>query len=373
MADINVKRFVDINIVANPVTTSSGIRDTIVLFTPEGTLGQDVVIETLAAAQARYSVQSAPITRQYLTVFFNNGGVKCRVIEGKDIGDVTGDAIKALANEYILIAFAASNEIVTVEEEEMKKVELAYSVLKNIAISRAADTTIYGINEKIILARSEDFSDITSVENFAVKYSTVVGAEMTMAAYLSRIDVYRSNSVEDYAFTQETLVAENVTDTDYETLTNNGYNVDIVFAGATRNMNGNMKDRLDLVNNFVRIILHQTLTSKLSLLLAQKLKNNSSISRIYSTIAQELEEYNKCGYLTGDKVWTDDDLIYTYNQQQYVIVTSGTPLTSGYLIKVLPFTALTAEDKQAHKAPPIYIIIADQYGIRQITIQGEVL
>lgn len=373
MADINVKRFVDINIVANPVTTSSGIRDTVVLFTPEGTLGQDVVIETLTAAQARYSVESAPITRQYLTIFFNNGGVKCRVIEGMDIGDVTGDVIAALDNQYILIAFAASNEVVTFDGVDTKKVEVAYAALKTIAIARAANTSIYGVNEKILLARSEVMSDTSKVENFAVKYATTVGAEMTIGAYLSRIDVYKTDSVTDYAFTQETLTAENITDTEYETLTNNGYNVDIVFAGSVRNMNGNMKDGLDLVNNFVRIILHQTLTAKLSLLLAQKLKNNSSISRIYSAIAQELEEYKKCGYLTGDKVWTDNDLIYTYNQQSYLIVSSGTPLVNGYLIKVLPFSALTAAEKAAHKAPPIYIIIADQYGIRQITIQGEVL
>ena len=39
----------------------------------------------------------------------------------------------------------------------------------------------------------------------------------------------------------------------------------------------------------------------------------------------------------------------------------------------LPLSALTENDRAARKAPPIYVIIADQYGIRAITVNGEII
>ena len=218
-----------------------------------------------------------------------------------------------------------------------------------------------------------DTIDKDAVANFGVKYSTVLGAEMTIAAYLSRVNVYRTNTVADYMFTQEALTDEKVDDTTFGSILDENMNVDVYLAGAVRNMGGNLKNGADLINSYVKIILHQTLTERLLDLLTTKIKGARGLAQIYATVAQELEAYRSCGYLTTDKVWTDEDLTTTYNGQTYTIITKGTPLLLGYSIKILPLSSLTLVDKTERKTPPIYIIIADQYGIRKITINGEVI
>lgn len=363
MSEINLKRFVDINIQTDVNRVLSGTRDTVVLFTGEGTASTIREISSLAEANTYYTSQAAPTTRAYLTVFFNNGGIKCKVVEGVAYSSVTADMIANLENEEILVACAVPDT----------NREAGYAALKSLAQTRASSAEIYGINEKILLARTNVNSDTSSIKNFAVKFSNYLGAEMTIAAYLTQVDVYKTDTVHDYSYTSESLTYEDITDTNFGTTQDNNMNIDIYLAGASRNIGGNLKDGNDVVNEFVRIVLHQTLTDRLIQLLATKLKSNTGISQIYTTIAQELENYRVCGYLTTDKVWSEDDLVMTYNDRQYTIIESGTALLTGYNIKILPFSSLTAADKAARKAPPIYVIIADQYGIRKITITGEVI
>ncbi len=364
MAEINLKRFVDIDIQSKVTRAVSGTRNVMVLYTPEGTGGNTKTINSLTEAETTYTSTNYSETLKYLKVFFNNGGVSCSVIEGKGSDTITADDIKNLPNEYIVVSCVkgAKNEIDTV-----------YANLKSLATTLATDASVYGINEKIIVARTVTNSDETSVKNFGVKYSKVEGAEMTIGAYLTQINVYKQDTVKDYSFTQETIVAESLADADFETIINNNMNVDIMLVDAARNAGGNLKDGSELTNSFVKIVLHQTLTERLTQLLVQKIKNSSGISQIYSIIAQELEFYKSAGYITLDKVWNSADLDVSYNGETYTIVQQGTALINGYVIKVLPISSLTEADKSAHKAPPIYVVLADQYGIRQITINGEVI
>lgn len=360
MANINLKRFVDVNIEKHTDSAFTGTRDTVVLYTPDGEKDTKNLITSYSEALAKYSNKEN--TLAYLKVFFDNGGAKVLVVEGYAYSALTADIIKELEDKYILIA-----AVVPIDN-----VSDGYTKLKEIATTRATDTTIYGVNEKFILART-NANDATTVENFCVKYSNVLGAEMAIAAYLTRIDVYGQDTVRDYMFTQEVLTPEVITDDTYETIINNNMNIDIELANATRNCGGNCKDGSDITNTYVRIILHQTLTNKLLVLLTEKIKGGAGISKIYNAISQELNSYLTCGYLTTDKTWTDDNLVVNYNDEQYTIIEKNTALTNGYYVKVLPFTALTDADKASRKAPPIYVIIADQYTIRQITIVGEVI
>lgn len=369
MSGINVKRFVDIDIKTNVISGIVGTRDTVVLFTPEGTEGTQNLISSMAEAVETYGLTTT--TLAYLTVFFNNGGVKCLVIEGTAYSAITSSMLKDLNDEYILVVSAIPTANITA----------GYSAMKTLATTRNSDTSIYGVNEKIIITRSNVFNDTASIKNFVVKYSQTLGAEMTIAAYLTRINVYKQDTVYDYAFTAETLgfdeneqpIYEDINDNDFGTLISNNYNVDINLADTVVNMGGNCKNGADITNTYVNIILHQTLTTRLTRLLQQKIKNSSGLAQIYTVTAQELEEYKNAGYLTTDKIWTKDDLTIVYNNQTYTIITKGTPLVTGYYIKVLPLSSLTEADKLARKTPPIYIVIADQYGIRQITINGEVI
>lgn len=374
MNDIDVRRFVDINIKQHVETQISGTRDTLVLYTHEGTSGKisgnttttisdKEILASWAAASTIYTVESFPDTNAYLSMYFQNNGARVIVVEAVDYEELTAEMIKSLDNKYILVGLCSAKA----------NAESAYAALKAIATSRESDSNIYGVNEKIIFARTETSSDNSSISNFASKYSKVYGAEMTMAAYLSGIDVYGVSTVNDYMYTAESIDEEVLTDELYETLVLNNMNVDTYFAGNVRNLGGNLKNGADLTNSYVRIILHQTLTDRLLELLVTKIKNVDGVGKIYATISKELENYRTCGYLSTDKIWTDQTMTVTVNGKQYAIIEEGTPLTDGYVVQVLPMSALTDADKAARKAPPIYVIIADQYGIRAITVNGEII
>ena len=374
MNDIDVRRFVDINIKQHVETQISGTRDVLVLYTHEGvlgkisgntvtTIGTNEILTSFAAASAIYKLDTFPDTNTYLSMYFQNSGAKVVVIEGIDYTDLTSEMISSLSNEFILIGLCAA----------AANVELAYAKLKTIATTRETDANVYGVNEKIIFGRTADVDDISSIMNFASKYSTVYGAEMTMAAYLSGINVYGVSTVNDYMYTAERIKEEVLTDTIYEQLTLNNMNVDTFFAGNVRNLGGNLKNGADMTNSYVRIILHQTMTERLLELLVTKIKNLDGVGKIYATLSKELENYRSCGYLSTDKIWTDKTLTVLINGKQYTIIDEGTPLTNGYVIQVLPMSALTEADKAARKAPPIYVIIADQYGVRAITVNGEII
>lgn len=388
MSNIDLKKFVNINIQSHVTSVSDGTRSTVVLFTPEGTADNVVTINSLD--EATYAETSD--TYAYLKQFFDNGGIKVEVHEGIGYNSLTKTMITNLDNDKIVIACAVP----------AANLEDGYVALKNLAASLETDSNVYGINEKVILASTHvDFATlidpslnadyIAKVKNFVVKYSSVIGAEMSIAAYLSQINIDYTDSVQDYAFTQEVLSyydstsssptyqtwvvtnGENIITANYDILQSDNMNVDVYLANAVRNCGGNCKDGSDVVNNYVRIILHQTLTDQLLQLLTQKIKSTTGISKLYSVIAQELERYLNCGYLTTDKIWTDKSLVITRNEINYTIINKGDALINGYLIKILPMSSLTSAEKAAHQTPPIYVIIADQYGIRKITINGEVI
>lgn len=374
MNDIDVRRFVDINIKQHIETQISGTRDTVILYTHEGTLGKisgnttavitnDEKIASWSQANTIYNAVNFPDTNAYLSMYFQNAGARIVVIEGINYDALTYEMINSLDNEYILIANCSRAANATEQ----------YAKLKEIASTRESSNTVYGVNEKIILGRTTTIDDTDVISNFASKYSNVYGAEMTMAAYLSGIDVYGNSTVNDYMYTAESIKEEVLTDATYATLVQNNINVDTYFAGNVRNLGGNLKNGADFTNSYVRIILHQTLTNRLLTLLVTKLKNADGVGKIYAAISKELENYRTCGYLSTDKIWTDESMIVTVNSNRYTIIERGTPLTNGYIVKVLPMSALTENDRAERKAPPIYVVIADQYGIRAITVNGEII
>lgn len=352
---IDLKQFVDINIVPHVTANAKGTRNA-VLFTSEGSSGTPIVINDLNDVTTKLSEMTN--TSKFATVFVEHGGTNLKVICGK--ATLSKADIASLDTSDVVVAYYSTT---------------GTNTLVAAAKAYESDSSVYGVNEKIFVsagtanASADTFKGVT---NFAYKYSTVIGAEMTMAAYLSKIDVYSIDSVKDYAFTKETIAAAD--DSAFTTeLQSANYNIDLTLANATRNVGGNCTDGKDLANSYVRIVLHQTLTDKLVDLLTQKIRGTAGISKIYSTISKELQNYLTCGYLTTDKIWTDDDYKVTVGGQTYTIIEKGTALQNGYLIKILPMSSLTDAQKAKHSAPYIYVVIADQYGIRFITVNGEVI
>lgn len=398
MGAINITRFVDINILQHATSTVNATRDTTILFTNEeinkldsgtGKKGStaakvDEEIGTFASYEqwtgAGYGKGTEPHTDAFVKIYFDNGGNKIKIIKTDDSNFEA--SVKKLKNEEIVVAYANTNP------------ENAYSTVKTCASNRSADSSVYGINQKILLCRyttsdqtgnSGTKNENSEVQNLCAKYSTVEGAEMTMAAYLSNIDCYGINTIKDYAYT-----VENIEETKDDATTagvattggldelvgyaiNNDFNIDVYLAGAVRNVGGNLTNGLDLVNQFTLIVLHQTLTDRLLNLLTTKLKGSAGITSIYTTIASELNRYLTNGYLTTDKVWEDGNYSINVNGTNYLLIANNTPLNLGYHISVLPFSSLTDEERARKECPLIYVFIADSYGIRKITVNGEVI
>lgn len=398
MGAINITRFVDINILQHATSTVNATRDTTILFTNEeinkldsgtGKKGStaakvDEEVGTFASYEqwtnAGYGHGTEPHTDVFVKIYFDNGGNKIKIIKTDDSNFEA--SVKKLKNEEIVVAYANTNP------------ENAYSTIKECASNRNSDSSVYGINQKILLCRyttsdqtgnGSTKNENSEIQNLCAKYSTIEGAEMTIAAYLSSIDCYGINTIKDYAYT-----IENIEETKDDATTagvattggldelvgyaiNNDFNIDVYLAGAVRNVGGNLTNGLDLVNQFTLIVLHQTLTDRLLNLLTTKLKGSSGITSIYTTIASELNRYLTNGYLTTDKVWEDGDYSINVNGTNYLLISNNTPLNLGYHISVLPFSSLTDEERARKECPLIYVFIADSYGIRKITVNGEVI
>ena len=366
---VDLKRFVDINIKPHVTSQVKGTRDTVRMYIDIHSTelpSVDLIVASYANAKASLSEAWFAYIEKELTAYFGNGGNKLHIVSYTGGGSTGGSG--AIIAE--LQKPENNNEIVVCFPEQ--------SAPGFDAVVSAINGSSYGINEKIFVRCTNGIpvsdDDEDRRKKVALKYSaTKPEVCMTIAAYLSQIDVYKQDSIYDYMFTQENATAETLTDTQYGYLIANNINVDITLANAVRNCGGNCKDGSDLVNEYCRIVLHQTLTDVLIDLLSQKIKNSTGLSKIYTVMCQELSKYVASGYLTTDKCWTDQDMVVTYNGSQYTIIGKGTALENGYLIKILPYESLTEADKLAHKTPPIYVVLASQYGIRMITVNGEVI
>lgn len=375
MSDINLKRFVDIDLKRNVSSTISSIRDTVALFTDEGTANTTLVVSSKEDYDNNKSkigiTTNNTMLEKYVKEYFNEGGIKLHIY-AKSITDFTGATLKTFIGENV-----PTNELViglSINDASHTTLEVA----KDLATSLK---DAYGINQKIIVTSTKKDTDLSSLTesdknlpNLAIKYSSIGGAEMSIAAYLSKMKIYGTDTVQDYAFTEENITPEKNNDTLLGTILDANANVDMNLANATRNLGGNLINGTDLVNQYMSIVLQQTVTDRLISLLTQKIKGNTGISAIYTTIAAELSKYVTNGYLTTDRTYKADNKYCTDSLgRQYTLIEQNTPLNLGYQIVVLPYSSLTDDEIKAHKCPYIYIFLAESYGIREITIEGEII
>lgn len=348
---IDIRKFVDVNIVHHITAKLNTTRDTTVLFvdiTNYSTLEEGSVVSSWSeAALALGTTTTLNNNDKYAKAYFDNGGQKL-YLKAITIADLD-DAMLALQDEYIVCACPTGN------------MEAAMLTLN-------ANAEFYGI--KLKYGIEVDDKTASAVPHIIAAYTIEECA--AIAAYLSKIDVSRPNSIKDYDFTVINVTEDTLSNEDVDDLMDANVNIALKLAGQIRAIGGNTTDGKDLVNEFTLVVLQQTVTEKVLGVLVEKLKGEVGCAAIHTAIAQELSRYVSNGYLATDKIWKDETLTVSYNGQNYTVVEKDTPLLLGYQIKILPYNSLTQEDKLAHKAPPIYIVLADSYGIRKVTINGEV-
>ena len=357
---LNLDKFIKIIIKSGENSSRFASRDTAVLICD--------TLDTINPASANYTLlesyedlaknvsNPSETLKKYVHIFFDNKGVKLKLVK---INGTIKETIKSLDRDLITIAYCSD------ASSKLTKADFPDN------ITNTSDQKILVSWDKL----NDGYSYLNSNTSqfFIVKYGDP-GVEMTVLAYLTNINGYYYESVQDYDFTVEELKAEYYTqpsDTIVEGAIVKNYNVDAELAGELRNIGGNDTGGYSLVNDFMMILLSQTLSDKLLNVITSKIKyNQNGLNIIQSTIIQELDRYVNCGYLTKDKVWTDDTLIVP---EGYTLITKNTPLKQGYKFIILPFSTLNDAEKNNHELPKIYLLLAESYSIRSIEINGKTL
>ena len=379
---VNLTNFVSITIDRANTTTIESTRDTVALFSTLATSANGKVYSSFAEVNAGETDSAIKLFAQ---VYFAFGGQKLDVRKSS-LAAVTVSEISALPANEICVAFTemSVSQVNTLAQEY-------YASLTTDNKHESTDEKLFFVGTSEYNLTADSVTD-TVAKNVCVKYcannnlSTKNAAVMMILTYLSQIDVYSVDTMNDYMYTvnagivgSRSYSVTDISNANYLTLMNNNYNVDINLANQIRACGGNLLLATDddvaetIVNQFTKIVLYQTTTMRLLNLMSQKIANMTGIAKIYSTLSEELDRYRKNGYLTTDKLYSEPDWTVSVNGQQYTICEKGTALTNGYQITVLPMSALTPEQRAAHSAPSIYIVIADQYAIRKIEIVGQVI
>lgn len=355
---VKLTNFVKINIKHTTPISASSTRDTAVLLQFVTTQTQYPAEISVYSQSNKSEIVDATI-KKYSDVFFDCGGKKLAVYQVKE-SDFAA-RIEALPAEYIMMTYCCMQGV-TVTESSFRTMAKSYN--------DAAD----GIYKKIFVSRINAIPEQLlrpAIENYVLKYSSQEGTEASVLAYFTKLKLDEANSLKDYMFTTE-VVADNACiddDNVVKQVIQYNYNADIKLGGVATNIGGNDTAGNDLSNQFALLVLHQTLSEKLLQVLQSKIRYDQvGVSKVLNAITGELNRFRNCGYLTTDQVWKEDALYY----KNYKIIDTNTPLINGYHVVILPFESLSDTQRKAHQFPDIYILAADSYSIRLISIDGQV-
>ena len=379
--DLKLTNFIKVNInnYKKLITSSVSSYDTAVLIYYDSTMSEtDPFIQTLANPTTTISgdsVSGLTNIADYITAFFNNSGRFLQVIKTKTLAS-SADLISLLENvptNYKIVGFVCNQSGTVISESTFRGYASAYN-------SNFAEEKLY---QKIFVAEvaystgtTADLPASVNIENYVLKYGSL-GISASILAYFTNMSIFTTNSVQDYAFTQENYINDSVNSKYYyfnnndlvTTAMDRNINIDSYIAGSVRNLGGNDTAGYDLTNQFMLLVLHEELTNSLMSLIASKIKYNQYGSAAVSAVANSvLNKFVSNGYLNPGEEWVDNDLYY----KGIKIVSKNEILYSGYKVQILPFSTLTSEEKESHQLPDLYVLIADSYGIRKIVVSGSV-
>lgn len=378
---VKLTNFVKININHKTRIANSGTRDTAVVFhyNDQGSVTiERILLTTMPDVTASGYTYLAGIA-DYLESFFNNGGKKLYVISVNALSSTSfNNELEALPMEYIMVGLANdSNSNEAYAEADFRVLASAWNTSKNnekifqkIFVAEIPYSS--GITD-ITTSYEADYEKVVSIENYVLKYGKL-GVGASVLAYYTTLDAFTTDATQDYAFTTEvfsdTVTGYVFTDNDIvKKVMDLDLNCDAKLSGQIKNIGGNDTAGYDLTNQYMLLLVHQTLTTAVVQTLASKIKyNDRGIGQVLNAIVRELNQFVSNGYLSTNKVWTDPDLYY----EGYKIIDTNTVLNTGYKVVILPFTKLSNTEIADHQLPKIYILLADSYSIRKVVIDGEV-
>ena len=350
---IDIRNFVNVNIDRNVQLTISGSRPEVKLFSAKTSatlIGADSTYTTFYGEDYKV-VTINEADKPYAKYFFMNGG--CKLTLTTDTLPTTLEGLKAISNDIVILA----------------------SVTTPTAATLALFGQLEGIHQKIFAYRVSDTKTTPTSSSFlACKYATTVGAEMTIAAYLSQIKFYSNGSPVDYDFTKENLVTNEDHSADFDTteggLINTPYNFDMKVGDNYYNVGGNTTDGNDLVEQLGLIVMQQDLSTAVFKTLSTKVSGQKGIAAIRTSISEVLNNFVDSGFLITNQVWTANDLVLANkadtSKGKETVITKNTPISNGFYIHMFK---ISSDLRKAYAA----IIVATNKGIRYVMVDGKAI
>ena len=375
---VRIENFVDVKITRRAIQESAGVYDTAVYVTSSATNafyfigGKNGTGDGTKNDPKTIDKVTGDDNLKYFGIeFFANGGKKLHVVS-----ELSFDS----TNDHCWNFKDAKNTTLThLPVEEI----LIFDTNEKQTNATVNANTVSGIEKKIFV----NTTNTTSLSSYlsytiAVYKNVSVSTDVSAApflAYYTKIVKNSSVDASDLAFTKTSfidvvegsdtkkVVITEPTDANAKAMITNNINFIATIAGVPMIIGGSDETgENDITNLFMQIVLQQTLTSALMKLLSSKIKlDTAGITSVKNAVGVELDKYVNYGYISTDKLWTEDDL-YLDGE---LIAAKGSPLARGYVVHVSP---ISQENIKNHQIPTIYVLYGDSVGVRKIVVQGEV-
>lgn len=382
---------VDLDIVNNDKVL--GDFDTVVYFAPVTLINENaesvtkLLISDVDKVDALVSGNDAAISS--IKNYFYNGGIKILVVNPQEytLTAFKTDLAEARNINDDFIYVAISNQIVG---------STGYTSEVLQEISNYCDNSTSPEKIRLLLTtNSMTFvADNSLVDSLSiVKYSTktksnvLIDTALLVGAYFSQVNLDGTDTIKDYAYTEEKLTdiaedsaSEELSQENFDNIINNDnqegyYNVIDSVGSKVVNFGGNLitNENISIHTDFGAIAVERDITySVLERMLGKQYLTEAGIANVKAAINAQLQRYKTNGYLNVGASYSGEDLTITYNGFKYEVIKNGTTLPQGFYVFSVPMSNISVADKQARKFTPIYVILETQSGARIVEITGEV-
>ena len=318
-------------------------------------------------------------------VFFNNGGRSILLVRAEvDLLDsstslgIYKDTIDSLPLE--VVAFSVQRgTIITVGEVTTYNGGLLdtdraglIAHLDNLELVEGTSFRKMITLDILLLTDVQTYGEST---NTVYKYVTEHDYScMAVLSHLSKITLDKPATISDYCFTEEITLTpvDNSVGLNWQDISLRLNLVLDIFKGIPTNFGGNTGGGTDIVEEYMSIFISQDVLLAEVELLKTKLKPSTAITAVHSALIGVLEPYFSAGFLV-ETIYEGEDITVNKEGINYSIISSGSIVTGGYVIAILPIASRTATEIANKNLPDVHLILNTAKGIRYINNIGKIV
>lgn len=320
-------------------------------------------------------------------IYYTLGGRKLTHINVATVSEDTNviDTIFNKLVEYKKSVANTVNDFICVSVSDSELSTYVQGLLTKIDALKAP-------NKMLLLKSTTTTESLLSNNNLIYKYYKceeeldTCDAALTIAAYLSKINLTNASSLRDYCYTDEssvidlsddlygkTMIAVNMSSSDYDSYKDNLNFIDLIGDNLV-NFGGNTSSKTSIIAEFGAICVENAIIySVLQTMLQKQYLTNTGLNNVVTRIHTVLQDYINNGFLETNTTYTGSTRYYNYGDRTYTVVSTGEELVNGYKILSIPMSRLTLDDRANKKFTPIYVYMQTLGGARTVEITGEIL